>query len=114
MLAPGPLTVIHGVLRGRRHGYGSRRSGHPAAGVGGQGRLICHARVAAAAIGALAIPVIEPGFPTLLITPVGLAQLFPPDAHAAWLPALDLPAITRQADEKHRHAAHGAAKQLPQ
>ena len=76
--------------------------------------MICHARVAAAAIGALAIPVIEPGFPTLLITPVGLAQLFPTALHAAWLAAIGLPAITGEADEKHRPAAHGAAKQLSQ
>jgi hypothetical protein len=82
--------------------------------MGGEGRLICHATTTSAAILALPVPMIEPGFQALLVAPVGLSQLFPPILLSARLAAVSLPAVAGKTDEKHRSAAHGAAKQLSQ
>jgi hypothetical protein len=76
--------------------------------------LICHATTTPAAILALSIPMIEPGFQALLVATVGLSQLFPPALLSAWMAAVGLPAVAGKADEEHRPAAHGAAKQLSQ
>jgi hypothetical protein len=76
--------------------------------------LICHATTTPAAILTLSIPMIEPRFQALLVAMVGLSQLFPPALLPAWLAAVGLSSVAGKADEEHRTAAHGAAKQLSQ
>ncbi|HTT20690.1 MAG TPA: hypothetical protein VMG82_17270 [Candidatus Sulfotelmatobacter sp.] len=103
-----------GLVGSRRCGFAQPRLADPAAGIGGEGRLICHATTTSAAILALPVAMIEPGFQALLVAAVGLSQLFPPILLPARLAAVSLPAVAGKTDEEHRSATHGAAKQLSQ
>jgi hypothetical protein len=113
-LSPATLVQCIRLREGWLRGYRNQRSIDPAAGIGGQARLICHAAATPKAILPLAVAVIQPRFPALLIAPVGLSQLFPPALLTAGLTAVGLSAITGKAEEKHRATARSAAKQLSQ
>lgn len=97
-----------------RHRGFQPRSTDRATRVGNKGRLICHATETSLSVLALAIAVIEPCFPALLIPPISLAQLLPPAFLPTFRTAVGLSPIAGKADEKHLPAAHGAAKQLSQ
>jgi hypothetical protein len=75
--------------------------------------VICHTRYALP-LTAVPLPVamILTDFPILLISPVGLQPLTPPRLTSASFAAVGMSAITRPADQEHRAAAVGAAKQL--
>ena len=103
-----------GLVGSQRCRFAQPRLADPAAGIGGEGRLICHATTTSAAILALPVAMIEPGFQALLVAAVGLSQLFPPILLPARLAAVSLPAVAGKTDEEHRSATHGAAKQLSQ
>ena len=76
--------------------------------------MIRHAPEAATfPVGSLAVAVIEPSFPALLVPPVGTPPLLASHPAAALIPAVDLPPIAGTADVKHRPATRPSAKQLP-
>ena len=76
--------------------------------------MIRHAPEAAAfPVGSLAVAVIEPSFPALLVPPVGVPPLLPPRFLSASVAAVDLPPVAGTADVKHRPATRPPAKQLP-
>ena len=65
--------------------------------------MIRHAPKAAAfPVGSLAVAVIEPSFPALLVFPAGGSQLLLPRFLSASVAAVDLPPIAGTADVKHR------------
>ena len=76
--------------------------------------MIRHAPEAAACpVGPLAVTVIEPSFPALLVPPVGVPPLLPPRFLSASVAAVDLPPVAGTADVKHHPATRPSAKQLP-
>jgi hypothetical protein len=79
--------------------------------------LIRHGRLlltAAAPVFPLAVAMIEPSFPTLLVTPVGAPPLLATGLFAALDAAVAVSAITVRADEENRLATLTKAKSLPQ
>ena len=60
----------------------------------------------------LSVPVIEPSFPTLLVSPFGAPPLFASYPASAPIPAVDLLPIATPADVKHHPATRPSAEQL--
>jgi hypothetical protein len=96
------------------HGLRSRRHDQIHTGRSAQGRLIRHADFQAAAVGVLAVAMIEAPFETLLVTAVGLAALQAAGFFAATRTAITLATITMRAEIKHhaagRKVTHALAK----
>ena len=76
------------------------------------GRCIRHAAEAApGAVGPLVVPMIEPAFQTLLVSPVGVPPVLPLRGLAAAVSAVGLPPVAGPADVEHRAASRAAAHQ---
>ncbi len=76
--------------------------------------MIRHAPEAATfPVGPLAVAVIEPFLPALLVSPVGGPPLSPSRFLSASVAAVDLPPVAGTADVKYRPATRPSAKQLP-
>ena len=76
--------------------------------------MIRHAAAAALPVVPLAVAVIEPSLPALLVSLVGPPPLFPPCFLSAPVPAVDLPPVAGIADVEHRPATRPATEQPPQ
>ena len=73
--------------------------------------MIRHApETAAFAVSPLSVPVIEPSFPTLLVSPLGAPLLFAPHPASALIPAVGLSPIAAPADVKHHPATRPSTK----
>ncbi len=90
------------------------RRGQVRTGRGAKGRLIRHADLMTAAVGALAITMIEASFGALLVTAIGFAALEAAGFFTAPGAAITLAAVTMAAEIKHRAAGrevtHALAK----
>jgi hypothetical protein len=85
-------------------GLTSRRHPQIHRGRSTRGRLIRHAGFQAAALGGLAVAMIEASFGTVLVTAVGFAALQPARFFPATGTAITLAAVTVMAQIKHRAA----------
>jgi len=94
-----------GGLRSRRRGQVHTRGST-------KGRLIRHAGFQAAAVGALAVPMIEASFGTVLVTAVGFAALQSAGFFPATGAAITLAAITMTAEIKNRAAGREMTQTL--
>ena len=74
--------------------------------------MIRHAQAALCPVDPLPVPVIEPSFRAVLVSPVGKPHLLASHPAAALLPAVHLPPIAGAADVKHHPATRPSAKQL--
>jgi hypothetical protein len=98
--------------RSSRSGLTSRRHSQIHTGRSTQGRLIRHAGVQAAAVGALPVPMIEASFGTVLVTAVGFAALAAARLFTATGTAITLAPVTVTAQIKHRAAERKVAHTL--
>ena len=76
--------------------------------------MIRHAPVAAVPVFPLAVAVIEPSLPALLVPPVGGPPLLPPRFPPAALAAVLVAPVTMTTDPEHRATAGAPAKPLTQ
>ena len=77
------------------------------------GSMIRHAPEAAAfPVSPLPVPVIEPSFPTLLVSPLGAPLLLASHPASAPIPAVGLPPVAGTTDVEHRPATRPSARQL--
>ena len=73
--------------------------------------MIRHAQAALCPVDPLPVPVIEPSFRAVLVSPVGKPHLLASHPAAALLPAVHLSPIAASADVEHRPATRASAKQ---
>ena len=76
--------------------------------------MIRHAPVAAVPVFPLAVAVIEPSLPALLVSPVGGPPLLPPRFPPAALAAVLVPPVTMTTDPEHHATAGPPAEPPPQ